>query len=292
MLRNKQYIFIAMLIFLTGAVGYFFSLAPDSNQQIKVQLLWQNDTLDCQSTFIAGEDKKTWFVEQLQFFIHDIQFSSENSAWEKVNLLPNFYQVDNSVLLGKNCRQTKPTSSLDSAGNWQVEFHSDTKITANSRMKFTLGLPFASNHLNPISQKSPLNLPSMFWVWQTGHKFMRLELASSNEQWLFHLGSTGCQSASVMRAPKERCRYSNVFHFEVPAVKNNSKQFVLNLNLAELLNKVTLDSSSSCQSARDSESCQQLFLNLSTTNSSTEAIGAGVFNAGNTKHFDRGVDVE
>ena len=93
-----------------------------------------------------------------------------------------------------------------------------------------------------------------------------------------------------MRAPNERCRNPNLFHFEVPAVKNNGKQYALNLNLAELLDKVTLNSSSSCQSARDNESCQQLFRNLSKTNSATEAVG--VFNAVNTKHFDRGVNVE
>lgn len=290
MLRNKQYLYIAIFIMLVSALSYLFSLVPASKQQIKIQLLWQNDVLDCQSTFMAGENNKTWFVEQLQFFIHDIQFGSNETGWEKVNLVDNFYQTGGSVLLGKNCQQTQLDDSVDSTGNWQVEFYSDANITANSRMKFTLGLPFESNHLNPISQKSPLNLPSMFWVWQTGHKFMRLELASSNEQWLFHLGSTGCQSASVMRAPNERCRNPNLFHFEVPAVKNNGKQYALNLNLAELLDKVTLNSSSSCQSARDNESCQQLFRNLSKTNSATEAVG--VFNAVNTKHFDRGVNVE
>ena len=121
----------------------------------------------------------------------------------------------------------------------------------------------------------------MFWVWQTGHKFMRLELATNNEQWLFHLGSTGCKSASVMRVPEQ-------------AIANNSiGRLALNVNLAEMLNNVELTSLSSCQSEQNKLSCQQLFNNLSPVKkiNNTPAVSS-VFRAINIKPENTGEDVE
>ena len=59
--------------------------SPQSKQQINVQLLWQKKKLDCDNTFIAGVENKTWFIEQFQFFISDIQFGSENSGWHNIS---------------------------------------------------------------------------------------------------------------------------------------------------------------------------------------------------------------
>jgi uncharacterized repeat protein (TIGR04052 family) len=131
------------------------------------------------------------------------------------------------------------------------------------KIRFNLGVPFALNHLNPITQNSPLNMPSMFWVWQTGHKFLRLELASNDDQWQFHLGSTGCSAPSVMRAPKTPCRYPNVATFELDLTPSTKpKHYQLSLDLSALIGNVKLSQENSCQSSRTDESCQQLFSQL------------------------------
>ena len=70
-------------------------------------------------------------------------------------------------------------------------------------VEFQLGVPFAGNHGNPLRAEPPLDVPSMFWTWQSGHKFLRLDLG---DRWSFHLGSTGCMSASAVRAPSGQCR--------------------------------------------------------------------------------------
>ena len=230
---------------------------------MKVQLLWQGEPLNCESTFMAGQEHNTWFIEQFQFFISNIQFGSDSLGWQEVKLSETAFQTENTVLLGTKCLTTQQSTTLANAGNWNINFAENTIISEYSRIRFSLGVPFESNHLNPISQKSPLNLPSMFWVWQTGHKFMRLELAGNNMQWLFHLGSTGCQSASVMRAPKKACRYPNRFDFDIPIEHNDGESIALNIDLAVLLKNVSLTAVSSCQSETDSLTCQQLFSNLS-----------------------------
>jgi uncharacterized repeat protein (TIGR04052 family) len=295
MFSNKQYVYSAAFIIFLSVMGCFFSFTSSSNPQINVQLLWQNDVLDCQIPFDTGEVNKTWFIEQFQFFISDVKLGSDKTGWQKLNLAQSPFQAHDTVLLGSNCRKAQQQTSLVENENWTIDFESNPHVmlSQSSRIRFNLGVPFEVNHLNPISQKSPLNLPSMFWVWQTGHKFMRLELAANNEQWLFHLGSTGCKSASVMRSPEQGCRYPNTFYFDLPIAKGEGNQLVLNLDLAALLKNIDLTALSSCQSEQDQDSCQQLFKNLAVDNKSKgPTIVSSVFKAITIKSESEKKDAE
>lgn len=46
-------------------------------------------------------------------------------------------------------------------------------------VRFTLGIPFELNHGDPTIAPAPLSFTSMFWVWQTGYKFVKIDMASS-----------------------------------------------------------------------------------------------------------------
>ena len=78
---------------------------------------------------------------------------------------------------------------------------------------FELGVPFERNHDNPLAAPPPLNVPTMFWTWQSGYKFLRLDVGTD---WSFHLGSTGCVSASAVR-PAESCARPNRATIRLPA---------------------------------------------------------------------------
>ncbi|WP_158089118.1 MbnP family copper-binding protein [Cognaticolwellia mytili] len=267
--------------------------AKKTEQEISVQLLWHDKELDCESTFMSEDIEKVWFIEQFMFFLSNVEITTDNLNWQRLKLMKTQYQNADTVLLGINCQERKQQLNATALGNWLIGFDNDINLSKLTAVRFTLGVPFASNHLNPISQDSPLNLPSMFWVWQTGHKFMRAEFSSLNEQWLFHLGSTGCKSSSVMRGPKSPCLYPNSVNFELPVVEGEGKQLVLNVNLAQLLKKVVLTQASSCQSEQDSASCQQLFSNLFVDEESTEKLAIdSVFNAVKVKNLSKGAEVE
>lgn len=64
---------------------------------------------------------------------------------------------------------------------------------------FTLGLPFALNHGNAATAPSPLNFTAMFWNWQFGYKFIRVDTA--DDKFRIHLGSTGCQGSGPSQPP-------------------------------------------------------------------------------------------
>lgn len=100
-------------------------------------------------------------------------------------------------------------------------------------LAFTIGVPFAQNHVDPTLAPAPLNNTAMFWNWQGGYKFVRIDMvpaamktgmmkdtaaqhqegASQGGQggatgWFLHLGSTMCDAASKTEAPKA-CKNEN-----------------------------------------------------------------------------------
>lgn len=84
-----------------------------------------------------------------------------------------------------------------------------------TKLCFSLGVPFALNHsdVSAPTTPSPLNLPAMYWHWKGGHKFARFDgLADpqgANNRFNLHLGSTGCDSPSVISPPGEACAAPN-----------------------------------------------------------------------------------
>ena len=84
-------------------------------------------------------------------------------------------------------------------------------------LAFEIGVPFELNHGDPTLAPSPLNLTAMFWNWQGGYKFIKIELSSTglpvtheaNRGWALHLGSTGCASAARTVAPAAACANPN-----------------------------------------------------------------------------------
>lgn len=282
--------FIAAILFLLLAYfSYLYFFTSNAVQQVQVNLLWHEHPISCQSTFDPKNKGEAWFVEQFQFFVSDIGVATEDAEWQSLSLVDNAYQTPETVLLGVNCAEQDKQKN---AGNWRITFDNRLDIAKVQTIRFTLGVPFATNHLNPVSQLSPLNLPSMFWVWQTGHKFIRAELASVNEQWLFHLGSTGCKAVSVMRAPKQACIYPNTFEFELPVAKHDGKALALNLNLASLLDNVELTQSTSCQSEHENENCLQLFDNLARYKNGNKEVNSAVFSAVTTNKIAEGSEIE
>ena len=79
-------------------------------------------------------------------------------------------------------------------------------------------VPFALNHANPLTATAPLDRSELFWTWQAGHKFLRVDLLDAGREWSFHLGSTGCSSASALRPPAAPCAQPNVMRVEITGI--------------------------------------------------------------------------
>lgn len=82
-------------------------------------------------------------------------------------------------------------------------------------LTFNLAVPFDKNHNDPTLAAAPLNTTAMFWNWQGGYRFVRIDMvpvdkpADGPKGWFLHLGSTMCPAASKTEAPSAECKNPN-----------------------------------------------------------------------------------
>jgi uncharacterized repeat protein (TIGR04052 family) len=130
---------------------------------------------------------------------------------------------------------------------------------------FDLGVPFALNHLDVTVAPSPLNIPAMWWNWQGGYKFVRVDLktdaAATEGAWFIHLGSTGCQAPDKNTPPAEPCARPNVASIRLDGFDVTKNVVVA--DLATMLAAVNLGESTpqpaGCMSGPDDPDCATLF---------------------------------
>lgn len=242
-----------LLVLLTVLIVTACSPKPTT---IDVELMWQQQPLGCDQLL---PELRAWRLDQFQFYLSSF---SNNGTAINLDSVGQAYQQPRVALMGGDC---------GSPGNWQLVFEGQLQ---EGELSFDLGVPFELNHLNPLTADSPLNQSDMFWTWQNGHKFLRLDLTKKASQkietftaqnlqtgWQFHLGSTACQSASVMRAPTVPCGYPNRPRIKLDYQKGSR----LVLDLAPLLSGIIDDAElakHSCMSDPNTRVCQQLFARL------------------------------
>jgi uncharacterized repeat protein (TIGR04052 family) len=78
---------------------------------------------------------------------------------------------------------------------------------------FTVGVPFAHNHSNPLTAAAPLDIAAMHWHWRSGYKFLRAGIRTFTDSFWMHLGSAGCEGTT---ANVSGCRFPNRVAVELP----------------------------------------------------------------------------
>jgi uncharacterized repeat protein (TIGR04052 family) len=128
-------------------------------------------------------------------------------------------------------------------------------------VRFTLGVPFRLNHENAAIAPSPLNITSLFWSWQAGYKFLRIDEALDSVR--VHLGSTGCEYGEGNHIAS--CRRPNRGEVYLHGFDPTSGTIVV--DLAALLANSDLevnqpDTPPGCMSDPDDDDCGPLLQNL------------------------------
>ena len=150
-------------------------------------------------------------------------------------------------------------------------------------VKFTLGVPFNLNHVDSTLAPSPLNLTSMWWNWNFGYKFARIDLSPATEAahtapdnaghakqhagefngFAIHLGSVGCQMDAA-QAPVV-CSLPN--RAEVIFTDFDPAEDVIVADLAALVSQTNLaanqeDTALGCMSSPADGDCAGIMQNL------------------------------
>lgn len=171
------------------------------------------ETLACGATYAGlGAKKASLKITDLRFYISNPKLTFEDGSSVAASLPDDgVWQGQNVGLVsfGYNC-------SAEAAKDINRSLKLSAVLTSAQKPKglcFDLGLPFELNHADNANAVSPLNSSGMFWVWQSGHKFLRLDgvadPAGVAAGFNVHLGSTGCTSSVATQAPNTACTYTN-----------------------------------------------------------------------------------
>lgn len=263
-IRLTFYLCCCLLLFL-NACSPVTKIKPQHS--LNVSVWYAGKPLSCNG-FDGQQD--FWLIQQLAFFVSNVRLINAKQAYS-VRLLPSDWQTVDLALIRpfvQDCDSAiRAQAPIPDEYNASVLFNSQISPSDADFLTFELSVPFALNHQNPLIQPSPLNQPSMFWSWQRGHKFLRMDLQSTQGSWAFHLGSVGCEAASSIRAPDLPCKQANRLAFNLPKMKEqqgkNQQGSQLILHLDRLLEGIPLKPSASCLfhgSAADS--CNKLLSNM------------------------------
>ncbi|SFB77579.1 MbnP family copper-binding protein [Pseudoalteromonas denitrificans] len=239
----KRFLITAFIL----AIFFIIGCQSEPNTKLTFIPVINGKKITCTHDFKFNE--QLWRLNSFQFYLSKIKFNGINQT---VTYDQSKTDVSHQVaLLGTACRGGK---------NWQLIL--DNTINKLAELEFELAVPFELNHSNPLSSKAPLNQADMFWTWQLGHKFFRLDMVNQthvDKNWSFHLGSTGCDSASVMRAPKVPCKNPNRVKF---TIKQFDYRKPIYIHLDRLFFNLTLNQKHTCMGDANKESCNLLYENL------------------------------
>jgi uncharacterized repeat protein (TIGR04052 family) len=140
-----------------------------------------------------------WTPLDFRFYVHDVQLVpmagepvsvalDQDGTWQHRNVaLLDFENASGTCANG--------TSLTNAVIRGRVDAPAGTRW-AGLRLK--LGVPQALNHQNPATAPSPLNLSTLFWAWQSGYKFARIDGRSGSNAVNIHIGSAGCTGSPTM----------------------------------------------------------------------------------------------
>lgn len=205
-------ILLPLLALITGALG---ACAGDANRaEIRFEVL-------------AAASARNVNVRQLRFYVHEVELVDARGVGHPLRLSATPPWQTERVALVDFSDEAGAQRRTAIQGTF-----SEGAAKSYRGIRFTIGVPFELNHANPLTAGPPLDRGDMLWSWQSGHKFLRADLAVDGREWSFHLGSTGCSSASALRPPAAPCAQPNQMRVEL---RGDPLRQVVRLRLAPLL---------------------------------------------------------
>jgi len=130
-------------------------------------------------------------LTDLRFFVHDIELRTLDGTWQKLRLDNdgNWQQTGLAMIDLEN----GGAACLNGTAAMNNGVTGTIPDATYRGLRFVLGVPFDSNHADPLAASAPLDDSAMHWHWRSGYKFLRAGLTTGTDGFWIHLGSTGCE---------------------------------------------------------------------------------------------------
>ncbi len=222
---------------------------------------------NCNTDYTVGTADTIAKLADARLFVSELELKNSDGTWVPLVLNSDDWQHENVALLDFE----DGTGACKDSGSAETRKSVLGKIVPGeyTTLRFSLGVPFELNHIDNATAPAPLNTPGMYWVWQGGYKFARVDwlitdgdVPRSN----IHLGSTGCDSAAPTAPPEERCKKPNMAKLELPITdfKNIKIAFDLETLIAKTdMSTNVMDSPPGCMSSpMDGVDCEAIYSSL------------------------------
>ncbi|MCC6625555.1 MAG: metallo-mystery pair system four-Cys motif protein [Deltaproteobacteria bacterium] len=156
------------------------------------------ETFGCDKTFTGVGATPATALEPLDFrlYVHDVRLvDAEGTEWPVTLEQDRLWQAGALALLDFEDKSgTCANGTVET--NRSVRGTYDTGHVAVDLVgvRFVVGVPFDDNHQDVATAESPLNLSGLYWNWNAGYKFTRLDMKVVGGTGInLHVGSMGCQ---------------------------------------------------------------------------------------------------
>jgi uncharacterized repeat protein (TIGR04052 family) len=149
---------------------------------------------DCSQSYEAlGTAATEVKLIDFRLYIHDVRLRKAGSSEEVPLTLEQdgLWQHESLALLDF---EDKSGSCANGTADVNSAVRGKAPAGDYDGIAFKLGVPFELNHQDASVAPSPLNLSGLFWSWNGGYKFVRVDSAptAGGDAFNLHLGSTGC----------------------------------------------------------------------------------------------------
>jgi uncharacterized repeat protein (TIGR04052 family) len=210
--------------------------ATDVALTVRFAATYGGEAAGCGDTLTAlGADEVDSELLDLRFYLHDVALVTPEGDVPVTLDDDGTWQSEAVALIDLE----DGTAGCAATGNAQRNdtFTGTAAATAPTALRFTLGVPDDLNHLDVAAAAPPLDVPGLYWVWQTGYKFARIDVrptAADSAGWNLHLGAGGCTSSGSTVSPETPCARPNRPRVSVPiaAAVNADGELTLDVDLA------------------------------------------------------------
>lgn len=197
-------------------------------------------------------------IKDFRLYISGLQVATASGDFVDVTLTESDWQQASVALL-----DFEDGSSSCSSGTAETRMLIEGTVPEAdySRVRFTIGVPEALNHLNQETATAPLNISGLHWNWAGGYKHARIDVAG----WNIHLATTGC----TLDDNNENLDCSNARPNRPTYTLDNVdlEDSTINFDYAELVSGADItfntdQTPTGCMSAASDPECATLFTNL------------------------------
>lgn len=232
----------------------------------------------CGKTYQLGKPATAQTLSDFRFYVSEVALIDANGKAVPITLAQDDkWQYQNVALLDF---EDKTGACANGTTEMRDRIIGTVPQGNYTGLKFTLGVPSKLNHEDSVLAPSPLNLTGLWWNWQFGYKFVRIDLQSpmsgaidklkhqgneeSSSGFPIHLGSAGCQADTGSEKPT-RCLYPNRATVVLPRfdpAKNSVEADLARLVATTNLNQNQVKTAPGCMSEPNDQNCLGIMTNL------------------------------